>query len=144
MALMHRTSRIFEFVFVALSCVLLAIQGGCVKRNLEFNCKSLLPTDSLNAAARTVLEKRGPDAPAASIEPAATGASEAEMEMSPTKLQFRGVAYGFREESGAWRIYEAGESKARIRFNPASGELLLVNEVWSCRRYEALLEKAKQ
>jgi hypothetical protein len=141
---MQRTSRIFKFFFVALGCALLVTQGGCVKRNLEFNCNYVLPTDSVDAVARAVSEKKGPAAAAGSIEPGASGPSEAEMEMSPTKLQFKGVAYRFQEEAGAWRTYEAGESKSRLQFNPVSGELLLGDEAWSCRRYEALLEKAKQ
>lgn len=111
---MERPLRVLAFFWPSTVCVLLAMQGGCVKRNLEFNCKAVLPADP----------------------------REAEMEMSPTKLQFKGIAYGFQEEAGAWRIYEASESGSRIRFNPASGELLLGNEAWSCRRYEALLEKA--
>lgn len=105
----------FSFILHAVIPALLVAQAGCVKRNLEFNCIAVLPTDP----------------------------REAEMEMSPTKLQFKGIAYGFQEEAGAWRIYEASESKAQIRFNPASGQLLLGEQVWSCRRYEALLEKAR-
>lgn len=131
-----------SLMLLAVLAAALATQAGCVQRNLEFNCKAMVPTTSPGST-NTSPDTKAPEAASAPIGSAASGASEAEMEMSPTKLQFRGVAYGFREEAGAWRIYEAGESKARLRFNPASGELLLGDESWSCRRYEALLEKAR-
>ena len=69
------------------------------------------------------------------------GPDEAEMEMTPTSLQFKGVSYAFREESGAWRAYEAGDTRPPIRFNPSSGELVLGERTWTCRKYEALLER---
>lgn len=131
-----------NLTLLAVLAAALATQAGCVQRNLEFNCKAVVPNASLEGA-NASLDTRAPEAKSALVGSASSGASEAEMEMSPTKLQFKGIAYGFREEAGAWRIYEASESKARLRFNPASGELLLVDEAWSCRRYEALLEKAR-
>ena len=69
------------------------------------------------------------------------GADEAEMEMTPTSLQFKGVSYAFQEESGAWRVYEAGKTRPPIRFNSSSGELVLGEQTWACRKYEALLER---
>ena len=131
-----------SLMLLAVLSAALASQVGCVQRNLEFNCKAVVPNASLEGA-NASLDTRAPQAESALVGSASSDASEAEMEMSPTKLRFKGIAYGFREEAGAWRIYEASESKARLRFNPVSGELLLVDEAWSCRRYEALLEKAR-
>jgi hypothetical protein len=69
------------------------------------------------------------------------GLDESEMAMTPTSLQFKGVSYAFQEESGAWRSYEAGDTRPPIRFNTSSGELVLGEWTWTCRKYEALLER---
>lgn len=98
---------------MALALFAFVSQAGCVQRSLEFNCQ---------------------------------GSDEADMEMTPTSLQFKGVSHAFREESGAWRAYGAAgaeESMPPIRFNPSSGELILGDRTWTCRKYEALLERVK-
>jgi hypothetical protein len=65
------------------------------------------------------------------------------MKMTPTRLQHDGVSYGFREEAGAWRTYADAQTGIQIRFNPSSGELILGEQRWTCRKYGALLEKAQ-
>ena len=71
------------------------------------------------------------------------GLREVEMKMTPTRLQLEAVSYGFREESGAWRTYADAQTGIQIRFNPSSGQLILGEQRWTCRKYGALLEKAQ-
>jgi hypothetical protein len=71
------------------------------------------------------------------------GLREVEMKMTPTRLQLEAVSYGFREESGAWRTYADAQTGIQIRFNPSSGQLILDEQRWTCRKYGALLEKAQ-
>jgi len=71
------------------------------------------------------------------------GLQETEMKMTPTRLQLNGVSYSFREEAGAWRTYTGSETGIQIRFNPSSGELILGDQRWTCRKYGTMLEKAR-
>jgi hypothetical protein len=71
------------------------------------------------------------------------GVREVEMKMTPTRLHLEAVSYGFREESGAWRTYADAQTGIQIRFNPSSGQLILGEQRWTCRKYGALLEKAQ-
>jgi len=92
-----------SLMLLAVLSAALATQVGCVQRNLEFNCKAVVPTAPLEGA-NASLDTRAPEAASALVGSDSSGASEAEIEMSPTKLQFKGIAYGFREEAGAWLL----------------------------------------
>ena len=70
------------------------------------------------------------------------GPTEAEMVMSPTSLSFQDRGYAFDTEDGPWRQYRSGLDTL-LRFNPTSGELKVADNEWRCKRYEALLERAK-
>jgi len=62
-----------------------------------------------------------------------------ELRMSPTSIEIKGVGYGFDAEQGAERLYRNQTTGQTVRFNPASGNLVLSESPmvdWACRRYE--------
>lgn len=81
--------------------------SGCVVRTQEFHCSATLKDGS---------------------------PQEIDLEMSPTQMRLAGRAYQFKEETGVDRIYQHASGET-LRFNVASNQLRLADQVWSCRRY---------
>lgn len=84
--------------------------GGCVVRTQDFHC---IREDD----AKTNFELR----------------------MSPTSIEIKGVGYRFDAEQGAERLYRDQTTGQTVRFNPASGKLVLSESPmvgWACTRYE--------
>jgi len=89
---------------------LVVFLGGCVVRTQDFHC--ILEDD-----AKTNFELR----------------------MSPTSIAIKGVGYSFDAEQGAERLYRNQTTGQTVRFNPASGKLVLSESPtvgWACTRYE--------
>ena len=65
-----------------------------------------------------------------------------EMSMTPTSLVYQSSRLSFQEEKGMQRFYASSDSRLRVRFNAASGELIAQmgerSLGWSCKRYESL------
>ena len=62
-----------------------------------------------------------------------------ELRMSPTSIKIKGVGYSFDAEQGAERLYRNQTTGQTVRFNPASGKLVLSQNPavdWVCTRYE--------
>jgi hypothetical protein len=63
-----------------------------------------------------------------------------ELRMSPTSIEIKGVGYSFDAEQGAERLYRNQSTMQTVRFNPASGKLVLSESPtvnWACTRYES-------
>lgn len=89
---------------------LVVFLGGCVVRTQDFHC---IREDD----AKTNFELR----------------------MSPTSIEIKGVGYSFDAEQGAERLYCNQTTGQTVRFNPASGKLVLSESPtvgWACTRYE--------
>ena len=89
---------------------LVVFLGGCVVRTQDFHC---IREDD----AKTNFELR----------------------MSPTSIEIKGVGYSFDAEQGAERLYRNQTTGQTVRFNPASGKLVLSQNAavdGVCTRYE--------
>lgn len=74
---------------------------------------------------------------------AQTGAtpSHDELVMTPTSAKFQSIRYAFKSEVGVLRTYVQKETGRTLEFNPASGQLRVGEQGWSCKKYSLDVER---